>query len=151
MDEYWSDFSVSSSEEESEEEVELRDPRDIDYEYIEQLMDTRQAPPAIPHVNHLSVVDLRACVVAPKRNDIASVVDAISASSWEHWLNKKHFPRPSQFRYEDWEAMHEFCFHLCECCNVDTDESRVRSCMIRLLAHGNFIHRQLDRAMMHRR
>ena len=39
---YWSDDSMSSVESE-EEEVEYRDPRDIDYEYLEQLLETRHA------------------------------------------------------------------------------------------------------------
>lgn len=147
---YWSDEYCSSSESE-EEEVEPRDPRDIDYEYLEQFISTRHAPPAISYVDRLGVVALRTCVVASKRADIESVVDATSVASWEHWQQKKVFPRPAQFAYDDWEAMHEFCFHLCECCSVSPDESRVQSCMIRLLAHGEFLHRQLDRGGMHRR
>ena len=147
---YWSDDSVSSVESE-EEEVEHRDPRDIDYEYLEQLKETRHAPPAIPHADRWGVVALRVCVVGAKRTDIESVVDATSVNSWEHWQRKERFPRPAQFGYDDWEAMHEFCFQLCECCNVVADESRVQSCMIRLLAHGEFLHRQLDRGGMYRR
>lgn len=151
--EYWSDDYITSSDSDDEEEepVEYRDPRDIDYEHLENLLDSRQAPPSIPYVGRIGVVELRVCAVGSKRVDIESVVDATSVASWEHWLHKKVLPRPSQFRFEDWEAMHEFCFHVCECCNVVADESRVRSCMIRLLAHGDFVHRQLDRGGMHRR
>jgi hypothetical protein len=138
---YWSDASYTSdSEEEDVEPEELYDPRDLDYWAIEHYLDTRGPPSVIEYAKNIGTVALRECVVGSLRTDIESVVNFAETFSWSsfclclsNYKTENHY-----FSQDDWDAIGEYCFSLCECCDVVVDMDRVRSCMIRILEHGKF-------------
>jgi len=136
---YLSDASLSESDSDNEiEEEELRDPRDIDYENIERLLDSRGPPPVIEYITKLGVVTLRSCIVELIRTDITRVVDSTSASNWKaFWSNC--IEKKANFTFEEFDAMGEFCLELCHCCIPEPSRVQVQSCIIRILAHGNFL------------
>ena len=138
--EYWSDASLSSEEDENEdeEEDEIYDQRELEYWTIEAYQGKRGPPPIISYVEKLNSFDLRECVVGPLCNDIQSVVRMADYYSWLAFWRKNGLAQNSYFRYEDWDAIGEFCTGLCECCDIEVNLDRIRSCMINILAYGKF-------------
>ena len=138
---YWSDASyISDSEEEDVEPEELYDPRDVDYWTIEHYLDTRGPPTVIGYVKNIGTVALRECVVGSLRKDIGSVVNFVETFSWSSfWEGRSNYKTENHyFSHDDWDAIGEYCFSLCECCDVVVEMDRVRSCMIRILEYGKF-------------
>lgn len=139
--EYLSDASMSSSDDEEEEEEELYDPRELDYWALEDYLDGHRPPPVIEYVEKIGVVALREAVVSPMRRNIEGVVDSLSVWTWKSfWRREPQTTDNANFSHEDWDAIGSFCFGLCGQCKVDPTMDRVRSCMIRILSHGNFKH-----------
>jgi len=139
ISDYWSDASCPEEEDsEEEEEEELYGPRELDYWAIEAYQDKRGPPPIISYVEKFNSFRLRECVIGPIRKDIESVVRLADSYSWQAFWNNTQGTSSSFFRYEDWDALGEFCFSLCECCNIEVDMDRVRSCMINILSYGKF-------------
>lgn len=138
-DDYWSDASFSEeSSEEDEEPEELYDPRDQDYWAIESFLDSRTPPPIIEYVSNIGTFSIREAIVNSIRTDIDSVVPLASTHSWQNfWSGGPRYTR-AYFKYDDWDAIGEFCFNLCLCCDIKVDMTRVRSCIIYLLSYGNF-------------
>jgi len=146
---YWSDASYTSdSEEEDVEPEELYDPRDLDYWAIEHYLDTRGPPSVIEYAKNIGTVALRECVVGNIRKDISLVVNFGETFSWySFWEGPSNYKTENHyfshddwnyFSHDDWDAIGEYCFSLCKCCDVVVDMDRVRSCMIRILEHGKF-------------
>tara|TARA_B110000093_G_scaffold155053_1_gene171728 strand:+ start:1097 stop:1549 length:453 start_codon:yes stop_codon:yes gene_type:complete len=138
---YWSDASYTSdSEEEDVEPEELYDPRDVDYWAIEHYLDTRGPPSVIEYAKNIGTVALRECVVGNIRKDIESVVNFVETFSWSSfWEGPSNYKTDDHyFSHDDWDAIGEYCFSLCECCDIVVDMDRVRSCMIRILEYGKF-------------
>jgi len=144
---YWSDASFTSdaSDDEDDDEVELYTPREMDYWAIEAYLETRGPPPIIEYVQNLGSVALRECVIGPLRTDIRSVVSGSDSHSWRNFWSNGPDMKQGRFSHDVWDAIGEFCFVLCECCFIDGgparlegDMTRVKSCMIRILAHGRF-------------
>jgi len=135
---YLSDASMSSEDEEDEEEIEpLYTERELDYWAIEALLEKRGPPTVIEYAQNIGSVSLRECVVAPLKTDIRAVVNSLDSHSWRLFWQRRPVGS-GRFSYEDWDAIGEFCYSLCECCTNDPTMDRVRSCMIRLVGHGHF-------------
>ncbi len=136
----WTDeeFSESSGDEEEEEE-EIFCPRELDYWDLEAYLEKRGPPPVIEYAADIGVFALRECVVMKENRKIDSVVDPISVHSWNnYWLGRPDNGR-ARFSFEDWEAIGEYCFGLCERIrDVEPTMRRVRSCMIYILKYGKF-------------
>jgi|TARA_B110000967_G_C18871367_1_gene555615 hypothetical protein len=140
--EYWSDASFTSDSDDDEDEAEdIYDPRDVDYWNIEEFLETRGPPPVIEYAQKIGTVALRQCVVGAIRSDIESVIHFGETFSWNSFWEIGTFNEKSNrnyFSFEDWDAIGEYCFSLCEQCNLIVDMDRVRSCMIRILEYGHF-------------
>jgi hypothetical protein len=140
--EYWSDASITSSDsEEEDEEEEIYCPRELDYWALEDFLETRRPPPVIEYLVHIGVVNLRECVIGDIRSDIDSVLKIPDKYGWiSFWQGKTtdSVSSPRYFSYEDWDAIGEYCFSLCECCRMDTNLERIKSTMINVLKYGKF-------------
>lgn len=137
--EYLSDASFSSDSEDEDNTVEeIYEPRELDYWAIESLLESRGPPPIIQYCNDIGVVALRECVVSTIRTDIETVVNSSTVLSWRAFWKNSNNSGPVDFTREDWNAIGEFCMHLCECCTVGPSIQRIRSCIIYVLQHGKF-------------
>ena len=138
---YWSDASFTSEEEdEDEEQEELYDPRDQDYWAIEDYLERRGPPTIIDYAKTIGTVALRECVVSSLRTDIDSVILFGETFSWfSFWKGQNNYQTTNNyFSHDDWDAIGEYCYALCECCDIVVEMDRVQSCMIRILEYGNF-------------
>lgn len=137
---WWSDEEPDySSDDEEEEEEDIYCPRELDYWDLEAYLDKRGPPPAIEYAANIGVFALRECVINPENRKIEYVVDPMSVHSWnDYWLGRPDSGR-APFSFEDWEAIGEYCFGLCERVRgVEPTMRRVRSCMIYILKYGKF-------------
>lgn len=148
---YLSDASMSdSSDEEEDEEIDIYDPRDLDYWRLENIFDRRGPPPVIEYAASVGVVALRECVVLPLRANIETVVDVGSVNSWKTFWNDEPQAYSATFSHDDWDAIGEFCMQLCECCIEYPTRTEIRSCIIRLLALGKFVRPPLRSVLVRR-
>ena len=137
---WWSDTeNTEESDEEDIEEEEIYCPRELDYWDIETYLETRGPPPIIEYTANIGVFTLRECVVMRENKQIASVLDPMSVHSWNDYWQGRPISRESRFSAEDWEAIGEFCYGLCERVRgIEPTLCRVRSCMIYILKYGKF-------------
>jgi hypothetical protein len=137
---WWSDdenYSSSDSEEEEEEDVYC--PRELDYWDLEEYLEQRGPPPVIEYAATIGVFALRECVVMPENKKIEFVVDPISVHGWNDYWQGRPVSVYGKFSAEDWDAIGEYCFGLCERIrDVAPTLRRVRSCMIYILKYGKF-------------
>lgn len=136
--EYYSDASMSESDEEEEELEPLYCQRELDYWEIEKLLDSRGPPPVIEYAAKLGVVRLRECAILPSQYKIEQVVDGKTVHSWNYFWQKKEIDATHLFSTEDWNAIGEFCLQLCVCCVPEPPACQVQSCMLDILKYGKF-------------
>lgn len=141
FDEFWTDddFDESCSDDDDDEEEEIYCPRELDYWSIEAYQEKRGPPPVISFASKLNAFELRECVVSNFTSDPSDAVGPLHVHSWRRfWENKPNvIHNPHTISTEEWDAIGEYCFGLCECC-MYTDMERVRSCMINILKYGHF-------------
>ena len=140
LDEFWSDydFEESCSEDDEEEEEEIYCPRELDYWAIEAYCEKRGPPPVISFASKLNAFQLRECVVSNITNNPENAVGPLHVYSWTRfWESQPNVTHGDTISSEEWDAIGEYCFGLCECCGY-TDMERVRSCMIHILEYGHF-------------
>lgn len=138
--EWYSDASMSDSDSDSDEEeiVPLYTQRELDYEELEALLDSRGPPLVIAYAAQIGVVQLRECVVSLPTSKIEGVVDAKTVHSWKDFWQGKDCEETSLFSTKDWHDIGEFCLQLCVCCVPNPPPMQVRSCMIDILKYGKF-------------
>lgn len=138
--EYYSDASLSTeSDSEEEEPEEIYCPRELDYWAIEDLLEKHCPPPILEYLRTLSVVNIRESILAPITYKINHVIDSKSANNWQRFISHRPPLDYANITFDEFDAMGEYCMQLCEVCKVPATTPRIWSCMIRLLAYGNFI------------
>tara|TARA_B110000008_G_scaffold225910_1_gene227188 strand:- start:2846 stop:3265 length:420 start_codon:yes stop_codon:yes gene_type:complete len=138
--EWYSDASLSSSDESDDEEYveDIFCQRQLDYWKLEELLDRSPPPPVIEYVLNVGLFHVRESVVAPLR-DIRDVVDPISANNWNAFWNNDYENGMARFSFADFDAIGEYSLYLCEGVYQIVTEERIKACAIALLGHGTFI------------
>ena len=140
MDDYFSDVSEYSSDSEDEiDPPEVWCERELDYWRLEDVMDSRPPPPVVEYVQNIGLFNIRECVVGPIVVDPRQVMDSISANNWHAFWTHGRENKDANLRFDDLDAIGEFCMLLCEACYEVVIPTRIRSCMLRILAHGRFV------------
>lgn len=140
MDEYWSDATVTSSDEEDDiDPPEIWCPRELDYWRIEEVMDAHRPPPTIEYITNIGVFNIRECIIAPLLQDATEVLDPISANNWEAFWLKGRENKEARFSFRDFDEIGEYCTMLCDTIYDVVTPMRIRSCMLHILRHGKFV------------
>ena len=119
-------------------DIDVLDPREIDYIELEDLEQLTMPPPVIEYMHGLNAFEKRECVVNDPKTDMSEVVDAISVHNWNRFLKKGPEIQNARFSFQDWEDIGMYCEKMCIACSVPITFKRVRSCIIRVLKHGKF-------------
>jgi hypothetical protein len=132
----FSDYSDSDSD--SDNEWDLMDQREVEYEQMEQAMESWPLPPCLLFLTNVSIVDLRECLVSSQRWSLAEVLSPASVYSWLNYRRGSHeFCPRSRFQYADWDTIGEYCCMLCLKCAVPFSWHVV----LRVLKYGRFVNR----------
>ena len=153
---YLSDASLTTeSDSDDEDEEQLYDERDQEYWDIEAFLEDYCPPSAIEYVTKIGTVALYGCATDSVRTDIASVVPSKHVFTWKsYWSGRPEEAARNSFSHDEWDNMGRWAMQLCECCMEQPTMIQIRSCMIRLLSYGRFIHPTGGRAVLlwaHRR
>lgn len=138
--EWYSDASLSSSDESDDEEdpPEIFCQRELDYWQLEELMEISPPPPVLDYLNKNGSFCVRECIFS-ELGDIRDVVDPISANNWEAFWTGGYENKDARFVFEDFDAICEYSLYLCGGILHDVSNERLHACAIAMLSHGKFI------------
>lgn len=140
MDEYWSDASDTSSEEEDEiDSPEVWCYRELEYWKIEDIMLAHTPPPVLEYMLDIGTFHVRESAVLPLMDDPREVMDSISANNWFAFWQYGRENTEAAFSFEDFDAMCEYCLMICEAVHGQVSTEQLQSCILHLLRHGKFI------------